>query len=63
MRRSPPANIDVDIPLTPDDGTPIRRKRWWAREWPNRYRPMRPGQIYRIPTGRDKLAVWVIGFV
>jgi len=54
VHRKPPADIDVDIPLTPDDGRPIRRKRWWAKEWPNRYRPMRPGQIYRIPTGRDK---------
>lgn len=31
-----------------------RRTKWWAKVWPDRYRQLRPGQDYRLPTGRDR---------
>lgn len=43
-----------DAPPALAPTTSKRRKKWWAKKWPNRYRQILPGQDYTLPIGRDK---------
>ena len=48
------ARRNLDIPAGPAHGNLGRHKKWWTKQWENRYRPIYPGQDHTRPIGRDK---------
>ena len=43
-----------DTPPAPALASGKRRRKWWTKKWPNRYRQLRALHDYTLPIGRDE---------